>query len=153
MILMFILFISSVFWGICEYSKDHDKSDIWFSVFVGAMLAVCMLMIGGILTGTNQNEFFSYTPTEMELTSIADKYLALDGEKIYYITDECIRSITTSYAFIKLDEIPHAIYYKYNGFNGENWWRWIYTFPNGKDYVEFYVPDNSISTKYHFENI
>ena len=153
MILIIILVISGAFWGLCKYNQSHDASDIWYGVFVGIALATCMLMVCGIFTGTNQNEFFSYTPTELELTSIADKYLTLDGAKIYYIADNCVRSISTGYAFIKIDEIPHAIYYKYGGFNGENWYRWLYTFPSGKDYVEFYVPDNSISTTYHFENI
>ena len=153
MILMFILIISSTFWGICKYNQSHDTSDIWYGVFVGIALATCMLIVCGIFTSTNQNEFFSYTPIEIELSSIADKYLALNGAKIYYIADGCIRSISTGYAFIKMDETPHAIYYKYGGFNKENWFRWIYTFPDGKDYIEFYVPDNSISTEYHFGNI
>ena len=152
MILMIILFISGVFWGICKYNQTHDASDLALGVFVGLMLAISMLIVGGVLTGTNQNEFFSYTPTEIELSSIADKYLMLDGSKIYYIADNCIRNMRADYALIKVDEIPHAIYYKYGGFDGENWWRLLYTFPNGRDYVEFYVPDNSISTTYHFEN-
>lgn len=153
MILVILIFIASVVWGFVEYCKYDDSELAGFGFVLGIVLALCIVFISGVLTCTNHNEYYSYTPTELELSAIDGKYVALDGSVIYYIADNHICSIKTGCAYIKTSDTPHAIYYKYGGFNKENWFRWIYTFPDGQDYVEFYIPDGSISTTYHFGNI
>ena len=153
MILIILVFIAGIIWGIVDCHKCGDKESIAFGFIIGIALALFMTLIGGILTSTNYNEYYSYTPTELELSAIDGKYVALDGSLMYYIVDNHIRSVKTGCAYIKTSDTPHAIYYKYCGFNKENWFRWIYTFPDGQDYVEFYIPDGAISTEYHFGNI
>ena len=150
MILIILVFIVCVIWGIVDYFKDRDKESIGIGFMIGIVLALCMAMVSGVLTGTNHNEYYSFTPTEIELSTIDEKYIILDGSLIYYVTDNHIRSIKTGCTYIKTSDTPRAIYYKYGGFNKENWFRWIYTFPDGQDYVEFYIPDGAISTAYHF---
>lgn len=153
MILIILIFIACVAWGIVDYRRDRDNESIAIGIVMGIACALCMALISGVLTNTNHNEYYSYTPTELELSAIDGKYVALDGSLIYYIADNHIRSVKTGCAYIKTNDTPHAIYYKYCGFNKENWFRWIYTFPDGQDYVEFYIPDGAISTEYHFGNI
>lgn len=148
--IVIIIFLNGVIMGIRVYCKRRDGEQAAFNVLGGFILAVFYLFFAMALTGTNSNEYYAYTPTEIELSAIDGKSIALDGAKIYYIGDNEIRSINTKYANIKHSDTPHAIYYKYCGYNQENWFRWIYTFPDGKDYVEFYIPDGSISTTYHF---
>ena len=152
MILIILIFIVCVVWGFAYYCKYDDKESVAIGFVMGLVLAMCMAMVSGILTNTNHNEYYSYTPTELELSSVDGKYVALDGSMIYYIADNHIRSMKTGCTYIKTSDTPHAIYYKYCGFNKENWFRWIYTFPDGQDYVEFYIPDGAISTAYHFGN-
>jgi uncharacterized protein with PQ loop repeat len=152
MILIILIFIACVVWGFAYYCKNDEKESVAIGFVMGIVLAMCMAMVSGILTNTNHNEYYSYTPTELELSAVDGKYVALDGSLIYYIADNHIRSVKTGCAYIKTSDAPHAIYYKYCGFNKENWFRWIYTFPDGQDYIEFYIPDGAISTAYHFGN-
>lgn len=146
-----IIFLTGIIMGVRVYYKRRDGEQAALNVFGGFLLAMFYIFPALALQGTNSNEYYTYIPTEIELSPIDGKSIALDGAKIYYIGDNEIRSIDTKYADIKQSDIPHAIYYKYYGYNQENWFRWIYTFPDGRDYVEFYIPDGSISTTYHFK--
>ena len=147
-----IIFLIGIIIGVRVYCKRRDAEDASLYVFGGFLLAMFYLFPAVALQGTNSNECYTYIPTEIELSPIDGKSIALDGAKIYYIGNNEIRSINTKYADIKQSDTPRAIYYKYCGYNQENWFRWLYTFPNGTDYVEFYIPDGSISTTYHFKD-
>lgn len=146
-----IIFLAGIIMGVRVYCKRRDGNDASLYVAGGFLLAVFYLLPAVGLTNSNCNEYYAYIPTEIELSAIDGKSIALDGAKVYYIGDNEIRSINTKYANIKHSDTPHAIYYKYCGYNQENWFRWLYTFPNGTDYIEFYIPDGSISTTYHFK--
>lgn len=150
MIIIIASFLTCVLMSILEYRRDKDSEVLAFSFFFGFIVALFFGLVAGILTSTNYNEYYAYTPTEITLSTIDNKSIALDGAKIYYIADDRIQQIDTGHAYIKHSDTPHAIYYKYCGYNRENWFRWLYTFPDGADYVEFYIPDGSISTTYHF---
>lgn len=146
------IFLIGIIAGAREYCRHHDAEAASLNILIGFLLAVLFLFPTLVLTKTNCNEYYTYIPTEIELSTIDNKSIALDGAKIYYIGNNKICSIDTSRARIKQSETPHAIYYKYCGYNQENWFRWLYTFPDGEDFVEFYIPDGSISTTYHFED-
>lgn len=145
------IFLNGVIMGIRTYCKRRDGEQAALNVLGGFILAVFYLFFAMALTITNSDECYAYIPTEIELSAIDGKAIALDGAKIYYIGNNEIRSINTKYAHIKQSDTPRAIYYKYCGYNQENWFRWLYTFPDGTDYIEFYIPDGSISTTYHFK--
>lgn len=150
--IIIIILLIGIIMGVREYCKHRDAEMAALNVFGGFLLALFYIFPALALTGTNYNEYYSYVPTEIELSSISGKSIALDGAKIYYIGNNEIRYIDTGHAYIKHSDIPRAIHYKYCGYNSENWFRWIYTFPDGHDYVEFYIPEDSISTSYHFGN-
>lgn len=149
--IIIISFLIGIIIGACIYHKHHDSEEFVFIVLLGCLLALVCSICAAILTSTNCDEYYTFVPTEIELSTIDGKSIALDGAKIYYIEDNEIHSVKASRAHIKNSDTPRAIYYKYCGFNEENRIRWLYTFPNGGDYVEFYIPDGSISTTYHFK--
>lgn len=148
-IIIIILLIGAIA-AVREYCKYHDAEEAALNFLGGFLLALVFVFPALMLMGTNSNECYTYIPTEIELSTIDGKAIALDGAKIYYIGDNEVRGIDTGHAYIKYSDTTHAIYYKYCGYNQENWFRWLYTFPDGKDYIEFYIPEGSISTTYHF---
>lgn len=145
------IFLVGLIMGVRVYCKRRDSEEAWLNALGGFLLALFYLFPALALTGTNSNECYTYIPTEIELSAIDGKSVALDGAKIYYIGDNEIRHINAGQAYIKYNDTARAIYYKYCGYNQENWFRWLYTFPNGEDYIEFYIPEGSISTTYHFK--
>lgn len=147
-----IIFLIGIIMGVRVYCKRRDDEEAALNVFGGFLLAMFYIFLALVLQSTNSNECYTYIPTEIELSTIDSKSIALDGEKIYYIGNNEICNINTKYTDIKHGDTPRAIYYKYCGYNSKNWYRWLYTFPNGTDYVEFYIPDGSISTTYHFKD-
>lgn len=151
MFLMILVFLICVGEGIREYCNDGLKETLGLGFGIGICAALCVSLVAGVLTTTLDNSYYAYAPARIELTPLEDKYIALDGGVIYYISDNEVRLISASNAVIKATtEPPHAVYYTYHGFNAEHWWALIYTFPNGEDLVEFNIPDGAISTKYHF---
>lgn len=147
-----IIFLTGIIMSIYVYCKRHDSADASLYGFGGLLLAMFYLFPAVGFTSSNCDEYYAYVPTEYELSAIDGKSIALDGAKIYYIGDNEIHRIDTGHAYIEHSDTPRAIYYKYCGYNQENWFRWLYTFPSGNDYVEFYIPDGSISTTYHFKD-
>lgn len=144
------IFLIGLIAGVREYHKSHDPEMASINICGGLMLALFFLIPAFALTNTNCDEYYTYIPTEIELSTIDGKAIALDVAQIYYIGDNKVHRIDTGHAYIKQGDTPRAIQYKYCGFNKENWFRWLYTFPSGADYIEFYIPDGSISTSYHF---
>ena len=148
-VIIIILLIGAIA-AVRGYIKDRDAEDAGLKFFGGFLLAIVYTFFTLVLTTTNYDEYYTYIPTEIELPTIDGKAIALDVAQIYYIGDNKVHRIDTGHAYIKHGDTPRAIQYKYCGFNKENWFRWLYTFPDGADYVEFYIPDGSISTSYHF---
>lgn len=148
--IIIIILLIGIIAAVREYRKHHDSEDAALNFLGGFLLAIVYIFPALILMNLNHNEYYTYIPTEVELSTIDGKAIALDGAKIYYIGDNEVRHIDTGHAYIRYSDTPRAIYYKYCGYNQENWFRWLYTFPDGADYIEFYIPEGSISTTYHF---
>ena len=148
MIIAVTIFLLFVMLGIVMGIRKHDMEEFEQALGLGLICFIfTMVILVGLVSQTNEEEFYKYEEKRMVLDTLKDGYLGVNRAKIIYCVDNKIYRYGAMYVDICLEDVdePYVICRYYRGYNDDNKWRWLYTAPIGVDLYEFHVPQGSFS--------
>lgn len=122
-----------------------ETKDFQVGILIGIAVVLPTLMIAGALTTTNQPQYYAYEAERQEIAPFENAYALIESDTIYYMRDGRLCKVPTQYAHFMASDDPHLLYFHQCGFNKENAWRWLYTFPSARDYLEFHIPESTLT--------
>lgn len=131
-----------------ESHRTHDYSDMVEGIMVCVIVAALMSLLALFTPMNLPYTVYEYEPERIELTKVDGIYIAVGEEYTRYVSNYEFGEIKNKDAAIHTSNKAYANYMHYRGFNKENVWRWLYSFPTGNDRIEFYVPEDGIAFRY-----